>query len=1247
MMTEAEAIVNKALETDAVARPRPALPENTDDPEQYIDWAGQKAEIGGLTEIRFGAHIHTTDEDVLSQNASDNGIDINNPSSIGDQLARDYGLIERNVIKLLADIGLVVSDEGHYSSGARTCSIWIRDDVSTAHNGEFGQGLLKRILDAADTDWPATSTGNFDSFFPSGTEKAYEGVSDYGKQLIDVTVEFTGVDALKEWAAVNIIESKEGIDVDSSDANLDPKEYLDAATGWIDVFLAHGMTPDLEHSHDSQFFKSYKLPGLFEKDAFTLTVRVHVKNPMWIVTTRTHSRSGITGNYLTFQFQAGDRKGLSSTFIEIDNVILSAVTAPDASAGALDYRLMEVFKKHSRRHQRRLDGFAESVDDPEIQHYIDQTSAEACRHCNNDLTKRHTVVRQYIERDTGIVHELSGHYGAEDGYFKNEEPFSAALLAVIYKCDLPDDCDICQRCGKSTTSSLDKPTRQESVDDPDINHFTEPHLHRDAIHAVIEDCGLHANEVQVWGRWIVFNGFAVWAVDEIEKPLPPEFFRTRVEEQMDKIGIKDYRLRFTSLKPIYFSLAVPKLNLEWESWFEKSVSHDPAVQKNSEWLPESVDDADLNHFLDRNPDVGQDDYVLVCKNRVAPGAVYPNGQPVPEKLHFLSGAKKKGAFHNRGARYPFSGKRGAAYFPAEQQKLVDHYTHADALKMIQNVQKDDWTRTHFHDFRARPYAFFTQALKHGKDVVDESIDDEPTPASVEHFTQHIEHTAQEAVASAIANATLEFDAAMDATTVRGDCQHADDLAQLYARKWIDTAGYATDSPEASIIRAALFKRASERVPDKEYAQESADDEGNPECYLKAVPMRIKATIYSDGFNAEGNRGSLDFDAAEWFQQADLEELIALAAQACCRSYEADNVAEFFADKTPEMRLFFDNLHSGHYGQPAGFEVYIDEEDAKNWIECNRPGCYRQIWSANGVPTAFKVNAFKVKVRESVDDVEPQAFIDHVFDIPALMKRLHYEDDTDGWSKYIRNVKMDGNERPTDVCIYVRRRGHGNTTDDGQTKYDLEFSYSLHGSGGSSIARYRYSLTNHNLERTLLQVEKELRAGNSNFQFVESVVPEPVPDVDDPTEVLSVHAQGTALAEFTRLDFKPYPGQFTVPFYNGENIRCKWFKPYKATDGTNHGIYIELGGPVAVKSNSTPPEWNVPHPAWIRNYDWRSRAWSAKKSTAYPKNITYFTVLLRDLDAAMTQAAADSLTMDQEARLLDNVVAHHNAWHKTL
>jgi GNAT superfamily N-acetyltransferase len=185
---------------------------NFDDPDQYVSWLKAKTRIGDLSRIRFGCHIHTSDEDTIQQNAAEAqiGVDWN-------QLARDVENIETNVIMMLTNAGLYVNDEGHGDSGERVCSVYLSNDAP-ARNTQMAQ----RIIDCTD-EWLSTTSGTLEPFFKDFKPRIdpYQFVSELGKRVLDVSIEFTGTDALKEWFKLNIIESEDDVDA---------QDYVDSHT---------------------------------------------------------------------------------------------------------------------------------------------------------------------------------------------------------------------------------------------------------------------------------------------------------------------------------------------------------------------------------------------------------------------------------------------------------------------------------------------------------------------------------------------------------------------------------------------------------------------------------------------------------------------------------------------------------------------------------------------------------------------------------------------------------------------------------------------------------------------------------------------------------------------------------------------------------------------------------------------------------------------------------------------------------
>jgi hypothetical protein len=225
-MADAKAIVNKLIE----AEPDP------DSPAQYLDWLGQKVDTGPLDKIRFGAYIYTTDEDTIRTNAEEHGVDVEN-QDFWEAIERDMAIIEANALRLLREAGLHVSDEGH-NENARVASVWIDTDEEDRR-----LALLKAVISWAEGDWPSTTSGTMDyAFGAHTTSDLYNNTSEVAR-FIDVTIEFTGTDALVEWSRLNLNEAITG---DPDDPEVFLKSYMPRMKGklWINFDAIKPNFPD-------------------------------------------------------------------------------------------------------------------------------------------------------------------------------------------------------------------------------------------------------------------------------------------------------------------------------------------------------------------------------------------------------------------------------------------------------------------------------------------------------------------------------------------------------------------------------------------------------------------------------------------------------------------------------------------------------------------------------------------------------------------------------------------------------------------------------------------------------------------------------------------------------------------------------------------------------------------------------------------------------------------------------------------
>lgn len=765
-MADAQEFVNNALNGD-------------DDPSSYVDWLGKKEDVGPLARIRFGVHIHTTDEEVITQNAKEDGTVTD--EAFWKQINDDAHWLEENMAILLREMGLYVQGEGHGDSGEYVGSAWIQASLPQ----EQQVYVAKKIVDLADGDMPSTTNGTLWKCFYDSTTKLYRNVKqEIGAKYLDVTVEFTGTDALTEWLKLNLVESEavdaddpamvvqsyrekyyqllygagfdcgayagtfssvdqalsaarerkllrkakhvwiieehvpdaptgvfvgseptgaiwdvvkgyqavrrvtEAKDVDDPETfvnNFDPyrytvcwidandgqhryarpfptfkraqtyayqcslwnkaKEitidevtntsvtktfvlnrdykvaqtrtydgrpggwstvteaveddadnpegYLDRVTGWIDTFIHAGLVPDPSPAHSNQFWKRY------ECDGTNFTIFVHVRPPLWILVMRTHATTGEGQLNLPFTFNEKDTAGMVTQFRALDRLLTQCRTRARGDWPAVDQELYDMEKQNERDRKLKLSGRrklgeADADDPPEdVNTLLDKVSPEPCFRCGADLTKPFTVVRHYVSKGSDADLRLEGHYDAQEGIFTNDETYSSDFLDAISQYDLPEDCDTCKQCGKSTA----KPNslRNESVEDePEV----DPQTYADQIHNLaqithdIQEYGLFVNRIHVWGRWVVLGGGAYWATETAasEKRLKADYFNQQIDSFMAKLGITRYHIKSgetTIGDNVWFQLALPKDQLEQESW-QPFIRNTAWPEPDHEtWLPES------------------------------------------------------------------------------------------------------------------------------------------------------------------------------------------------------------------------------------------------------------------------------------------------------------------------------------------------------------------------------------------------------------------------------------------------------------------------------------------------------------------------------------------------------------------------------------------------------------------------------------------------------------------------------------
>ncbi len=94
---------------------------------------------------------------------------------------------------------------------------------------------------------------------------------------------------------------------------------------------------------------------------------------------------------------------------------------------------------------------------------------------------------------------------------------------------------------------------------------------------------------------------------------------------------------------------------------------------------------------------------------------------------------------------------------------------------------------------------------------------------------------------------------------------------------------------------------------------------------------VRAEVHTDDHAFE-----YDFDAAPWFEQATIEQIIALANCGWGGDYPADVVAHWMADYDERLQLLFSYLEIAAKTEAVGFECHIDDGDAGRWLAEHRP-----------------------------------------------------------------------------------------------------------------------------------------------------------------------------------------------------------------------------------------------------------------------------------------------------------------------
>lgn len=535
---------------------------NPDNPEQYVERLIRKAEIGDLSTIHFGVRVHLSNENTIRENAIEAGINTDS-QSFWDEVERCTTTIENNCLRILSRSGLYVSSEGHDQTGALVASVWIdtpEEDRKLA--------LLKAVINWADGDWPSTTSGTMNYAFGANTTHWLYAKTEDAAQFIDVTIEFTGTDALVEWMKLNLNEAAEANDP------YDPENFLRRyRKRYYKLFFGSNFTEGT-------------LVGVFNTIAAATAVakerNLRKRAPhVWVVeeTYPNAPEAVIVGSEPTgvvYDITTGyrvseprvtenaDPRAISD--LEVERHINALPQPPpdytpcDKPCRVCGNVCTLVHRGAGRdslipgehicqtcdmeRFNRSIS--EEDISNREIERHIDALGRDICPNCRCDLNQPHTVIRSYVDR-LGQVYPLAGHYELNDGAFTADVPPSDDLLANIVHCDLPADSDICAHCGKNALLRMESTNKTKmKTNDPnerEIEHYIDAiGLNMTVLKSDLEACGLVFNSATVWGKWLIFSGILL---QPYQQSKTADQMRADITGVLNTFGITRYQLKIS------------------------------------------------------------------------------------------------------------------------------------------------------------------------------------------------------------------------------------------------------------------------------------------------------------------------------------------------------------------------------------------------------------------------------------------------------------------------------------------------------------------------------------------------------------------------------------------------------------------------------------------------------------------------------------------------------------------------------
>jgi len=211
--------------------------------------------------FNFGFYIGTGEASMVEQNMQDDGVDTSAPD-FWDKLTDSWMKLERNMLRVIQQNGLVLRAEGHGDNGDLAGTAWLYIHDNDRLN-EIGIDLMR---DMVESDEPLnSSSGSITTL--KGFDKVYEGVDERLVKAADLSFGVFSIERIKRFY-----------------------EYLDDGVPMEDILTKVGI--------GESFLAPPEPPGIFRK----------IIQGCEIYSARCPGCKRIHGNFRTYDQAAGNRQ---------------------------------------------------------------------------------------------------------------------------------------------------------------------------------------------------------------------------------------------------------------------------------------------------------------------------------------------------------------------------------------------------------------------------------------------------------------------------------------------------------------------------------------------------------------------------------------------------------------------------------------------------------------------------------------------------------------------------------------------------------------------------------------------------------------------------------------------------------------------------------------------------------------------------------------------------------------------------